>query len=102
MFEDCPVRLQMTKMIQKDGTFDEAAHSCKVIRYDPDKELIYLLSGKTELPVYSLDAVYECVMDTKEGHVSCSGTVRERYWSKTGKVLVFRIENGFYKNNLKK
>ncbi len=101
MFEDCAVRLQMIKMIRKDGTFDEVVHPCKVIRYNSEEEYIYLLSGKTELPAYSLDGVYECTIDTKDGRAVCSGTIRERYWSKMGKVIVFRVENGFYKNNLK-
>ena len=102
MFEDCTVRLRMTKMIRKDGIFDAMEHLCKIIRYNSREELIYLLSGKTELPVYSLDGIYECIIDTKEGCVMCSGTIRERYWSKVGKVIVFRVENGFYKNNLNK
>lgn len=101
MYEDCAVRLRMTRMIRRDGAFDESVHPCKVIRYHADEERIYLLSGKTELSVYSLDGIYECMIDTEEGCITCSGTIKERYWSKAGKVMVFQVENGFYKNNLK-
>lgn len=100
MFEECPAVLRMTRAILKDGIFDETAHSCKVIRYNSEEENIYLLAGKTDLPLFSLDGIYECTVTSKGMPVICTGTIRERYWSKTGKVIVFRVENGFYKNNL--
>ena len=100
MFEECPAILKMTRTILKDGCFDETAHHCKIIRYISGEERIYLLAGKADRPSFSLDGLYECTVSSKDGPVICTGTIRERYWSKAGKVIVFRIENGFYKNNL--
>jgi len=57
-----------------------------------------LLTGKTELSVFSLDALYECKIQSEDEILVCQGYVKERYVSKLGKVIVFRIQNGFYKN----
>ena len=97
MFEECPATLKMARTILKDGYFDETVHHCKIIQYIPEEERIYLLAGKTDLPSFSLDGLYECTISSKDGSVLCTGAIRERYWSKAGKVIVFRIENGFYK-----
>ena len=86
MYEECPAKLKMERVILKDGFFD------------PEKETIWLLTGKTELPVFSLDALYTCSLEQEEESVSCQGQIRERYWNKLGRVIVFHIQNGFYKN----
>ena len=98
MYEECPAKLKMERVILTDGFFDEPIHICKVINCDPEKETIWLLTGKTELPVFSLDALYTCSLEQEEESVSCQGQIRERYWNKLGRVIVFHIQNGFYKN----
>jgi len=100
MFEECAATLKMKRVILRDGQPDELVHHCKIIRYIPEKECIYLIVGKADVTSFSLDGIYECSIAAKEEPVSCSGTIRERYWSKAGRVIVFRVENGFYKNNL--
>ena len=100
MIEECPAGLRMIRVILKDGLFDDLSYNCKIIRYNPEEESIYLLTGKVDLPTFSLDAVYECTISLPDGPLICSGTIRERYWSKAGRVILFRVENGFYKNNL--
>lgn len=100
MFEGCPAVLRMLRTILKDGLFDDLSYNCKVIRYINEEESIYLLTGKIDLPAFSLDAVYECTVQSEEGPVICTGSICERYWCKAGRVIVFRIANGFYKNNL--
>jgi len=64
----------------------------------PEEECIYLLTGKTELALFSLDAIYECKIQNGDEILSCRGYIKERYVSKMGKVIVFQIRNGFYKN----
>ena len=71
-----------------------------VIKYNEEEECIYLLTGKTELSEFSLDSIYECTMTDEEEEVKCRGKIVERYWDKRGKVLVFHVENGFYKNTV--
>lgn len=45
MYEECPALLQMTRTFLEDGEKDEI-FNCKVIRYDPEEENIYLIAGK--------------------------------------------------------
>ena len=99
MYQDCPAKLVMKKVILGDSFMDEEVYNCKIVRYIPEKESIYLLVGKAELSVFSLDALYECSIQISEEEIlTCKGYVRERYISKTGKIIVFQIQNGFYKN----
>ncbi len=100
MYEDCRARLVMKKTILKDSWFDEKPHYCKVITYAVDEENVYLLIGKKGLSEFSLDALYELSITQNGDSVSCQGTVRERYYSKRGRVIVFHIQNGFYKNTV--
>lgn len=102
MYEECPADLRMTRVVLQEGQFDKSAHHCKVIRYNPEEESIYLMVGKSDITEFSLDGIYECTISCEDGPKWCTGVIRERYWSKIGKVLVFRIQNGFYKNNLNK
>ena len=46
MYEECPALLQMTRTFLEDGEKDEIIHHCKVIRYDPEEENIYLICRK--------------------------------------------------------
>lgn len=98
MYEECSADIRMTRMILKEGFFDKATYHCSIITYNPEEECIYLLSDETQLPVFSLDGIYECRIDTPKGVIGCSGTIRERYWNKVGRIIKFQIQNGFYKN----
>lgn len=98
MYKDCPAHLSMVRVILGDGYFDETVYACSIIRYIPEKESIYLLAEKADLPDFSLDALYECSIQKNEDVLKCQGFIKERYISKLGKVIVFQIQNGFYKN----
>jgi len=98
MYRECPADLSMIRVILGDGLFDDSVYTCKVIRYIPDKECIYLLTGKTELPAFSLDALYECNIRNDNEILKCQGFITERYASKLGNVVILQIQNGFYKN----
>ena len=100
MYEESAVDIRMTKMIRDDGCFDAKIYECDTITYDEDRECIFLILKNTDLPFISLDGIYECNIATREGILTCSGMVTERFIDKRGKILVFQIENGFYKNNL--
>ncbi len=97
MYEKCPASLRMTRVIVQNGYFDDTIYNCEVITYHPEKESIYLLTGKHELPLFSLDGVYECILEAEE-EIRCEGVIRERYGNKLGRVVVFYVKNGFYKN----
>ena len=84
MYEECSARLRMVRVILKDGYLDEVSHPCSVIKYRPEEECIYLLTDN-KLSSFSLT-------------LACTGMLLERYWNKSGNVIKFRIQNGFYKN----
>lgn len=98
MYEGCRADIRMNRMILKEGRFDEKIHHCNIITYKPEEESIYLVAEDTEVTEFSLDGNYECRIHTEEGGTVCIGSIIERYWNKAGRVLKFRIKNGFYKN----
>ncbi|MDO4313322.1 MAG: hypothetical protein Q4C52_09565 [Eubacteriales bacterium] len=100
MYEGCSVELWMEQMILEEGELEERIHYCKVIGYDENKERIQLLLRGEEVDVISLDAIYGCKLMDGEKSAECEGMILERYMDKLGNMLVFQIENGFYKNNL--
>ena len=98
MYRECPAKLFMVRVILGESYFDDTVYDCKTIRYIPEKESIYLLTGNTELPAFSLDALYECSIQLENETLRSQGFITERYVSKSGHVIIFRIQNGFYKN----
>lgn len=95
------VELYPKKMLRAGVALDERTHIATVLQYDEKKECIFFLLKSGKLTDLSLDAVYECEIQTEEGRLSCTGRIAERYCAATGKTFKFEIENGFYKINLK-
>lgn len=100
MYEGCPADIQMIRTILEEGFQDNTVYHCEVIRYEQERERIYLVLEGDDLPSLSLDAVYECSIAADEEIVVCRGMVVQRYIDRRGSVVEFQIENGFYKNNL--
>ena len=97
MFENYPVDVYMKDMILEGGFFDETIYSAVVTEYDVDNEKMRLWV-KDDLSLYSLDATYVCNISTPKGDiVSCEGVVKERYWEGNKKIIIFKIQKGFYK-----
>ncbi len=96
MYEGNPVDLQMEKMISAQGIFDDESHRCQVFKYDMEEDDLYLLLKEDDLRKISLDAEYECCISTRSERLSCSGVVVERYQCEKGKILKFKIKDGFY------
>lgn len=99
-YEGCTAKLRMERVILEDSYFDETEYSCKIIAYDEEEETLYLTSEEAELTAYSLDGIYECCIEDPDEAVVCKGILKERYWNKAGKVIKFKIQNGFYKKVL--
>ncbi|HAX53623.1 hypothetical protein [Muricomes intestini] len=96
MYEGNPVDLQMEKVISADVIFDDTARHCQVFKYDLEDDYIYLQLKEDDLTAISLDAKYQCYVSTKKELLYCTGSVRERFQSEHGNMIVFKIENGFY------
>ena len=96
--------LVMKKVLCKDMTFDQKKYLCKIFRYEPLEECIYLILENDSLTDISLDAIYECSIydKTSVGNKTVSsGYIKERFSNKFGKILKFQIKNGFYKISVK-
>lgn len=96
MYEGNPVDLRMEKVVSADGIFDETTRQCKVCKYDPEEDYIYLELLEDGLTAISLDAKYRCYISAKTELLYCTGVVKDRYCKEDRKILKFRIENGFY------
>lgn len=101
MRQGSKAELEMKRMLHAEDTVNAKVFRCEIFRYDAEKECIYLLLEEGELSEISLDALYECRIDEAEGKILCDGRIQERYRGEKGEILEFRIENGFYKINLK-
>lgn len=100
MCEGCSVELQMKQMILEEGVMEDRVHYGKVLSVDKDRETLKMLLRGEEVDVISLDAVYNCKLTDGENVEDCDGMVLERYLGEEGNILIFQIENGFYKNSL--
>ena len=95
------VELKMEKILCLNGVKEDMVHACTVLRYDENQECIYLLLQGGELTELSLDAIYTCKILGEDMQTECDGRIQARYCSEAGKILEFKIKNGFYKINLK-
>ena len=93
--------LTMKKVLLANTELDEKNYLCKVLRYEPKQECIYLVLENDLLPAVSLDALYECRIQESEKVLICTGRIKERFYNEYGKILELEIENGFYKISLK-
>lgn len=93
--------LYMKKTLRVRDALDERVHSSVVLRHDEKEECIYFRLESGKLTDVSLDAIYECKIQTDKEQLECTGRIKERYRGIAGKIFKFEIENGFYKINLK-
>lgn len=101
--------LSMTKILRVGTILDQKIYLCEILMYDMKQECIYLILENGSLPEISLDAIYECVINQTEDKslqeqphkLVCTGRVIDRYYDEHGQILKFKIENGFYKINIK-
>ena len=100
MYEGCAAQLRMERGVLQETFLDETVYQCKVIAYDEEGKTLYLAAEDANLTSFSLDGIYECGIDDEKESLICKGLVKERYWNKAGKVIRFKIQNGFYKKVL--
>lgn len=93
--------LCMKKTLRVGDVLAEGVYAGKVLQYDEKEECIYFQLESGNLTELSLDAIYECNIQTEKGQLNCTGRIKERYRGIAGKTFKFEIENGFYKINLK-
>lgn len=95
------VEIKMKKALCTGAKIDEHTFVCELLRYDSRKESLYFEVGTSDLTMFSLDAIYECKLQSGTSILECTGRIKERYCQGNRKVIKFEIENGFYKINVK-
>lgn len=94
-------RLQMQRTLKQSEEYNPKEYPCSLVSYDEKEEVLYLRLLDGALTEMSLDAVYGCVIEEEEKSLLAEGRILERYRSEAGCMIRMRIENGFYKNNIK-
>ena len=97
MYEDGAAVLQMKKVFLKDEKYNRKKYMTRIKNYDPQQEEMTLYTSRGDVDEFSLDAVYECIFEVKEGRFGCEGVIRKRFRSQEKDQVVFRTQNGFYK-----
>ena len=95
------VEVKMKKALRTGAKTDEQTFACDLLRYDSRRESLYFEVGASDLNMFSLDAIYECKLQSGTSVLECTGRIKERYCQGNKKVIKFEIENGFYKNSIK-
>ena len=93
--------LKMKKVLCAEEELRESSYQCRVLEMDNVREFLYILLDGGELEDLSLDGIYHCKVKNAEGEESCTVRIKERYLGPEGKTVKMKIENGFYKINLK-
>ncbi len=96
MIEGSSGKLRMIKILKKGMVFDKAEYICRVELYDSQEEKMLITTDKHNLGKVSLDARYECEIDTEDQVLLCEGVIKERYEDQQGSMLEFHVQNGFY------
>lgn len=100
MYKGHIAELQMVRNILDEGYLDENVYECEVLADDIQEGSIILQVKSEQLPIFSLDGLYECKVIEDGTMLICNGMIIERFESKAGKVLAFQMKNGFYKKVL--
>lgn len=93
--------LQMKQVLRIGASMQDTVLQGKVVHFDEKEACLYLCLETGKLTEVSLDAIYECRVVSGEEQLLCTGRIRERYCSESGKICKMEIKNGFYKINLK-
>jgi len=101
MYDGDRAVISMIQYLKDDKEMDESVYRCTVIEYQKDLEQVHLLMSTGEITDISLDAIYECRIQTIKGEAVCTGIVKERYNNRAGIILILQVANGFYEINIK-
>ena len=94
-------QLKMRRPLCVSELTDEKEYIGHVLKYDEEKECLFLTMDIQDIGVLSLDALYECEIQSEDTLTKCVGIIEERYCGKWGMTIKLVIKNGFYKINIK-
>ncbi len=100
MIEGCAAKISMYKVLKKDMILDTESYICKVEDYDSQDDKFTIKMQDSHLIKLSLEAKYQCEIDTDDMVMLCECIVKERYQCEKGSMAVLYIENGFYEKTV--
>ena len=95
------VKLKMQKVLQKGLDKDAEVYCGTLVEYGETEGCIYISLQQDLLPKISLDAIYRCEISSETKSTWCTGRIGERYLEKGLNIVKLKVENGFYKINIK-
>lgn len=101
MYKGNVAKLRMEKCLTIGGQMVDTQFICEVMDYREEEGSIFLALSNGTLTDLSLNAIYKCEVQTGEYTVWCTGLLVDRYCSRDGKIVKMKIQNGFYKINIK-
>lgn len=101
MYKGHVATIRMDRSLLIGETAEDTQFDGIVLDYDEQEGNLLLALQTGELTEISLNAIYRCEIQMKESGVWCTGTVVDRCCSGAGKIVNIKIENGFYKINIK-
>ena len=101
MYEGNMAKIRMDRNLIIGGTTADILFDCKISNYDETEENILLVLQGGNLEDLSLNAVYQCEIQEAENAVLCTGIIVDRCCTSEGKIVKMKIQNGFYKINIK-
>ncbi len=98
MFENDHAVISVSECYLEGGSPDMSEHQCSVLTCDPEQDDIKLLLHEEMITIISLDSIYLCRIDQKDGDpLYCRITFYKRFLNKLGCVICARIIDGFTK-----
>ena len=101
MYEGNMAKIRMDRNLIIGGTTDDTQFDCIVLGYDEQEGSLLLTLQAGVLTELSLNAIYRCEIYMGEHNIWCTGTIADRCCTGDGKIVKMKIQNGFYKINIK-
>ena len=93
MYDGDKAVLTMVQYLKEDKEKDENTYEATVIEYQKEMEQVHLILRSGSLSDISLDAVYECRIQTMTCETVCTGMIKDRYENRAGMILVLQLMN---------
>ena len=79
MYEDGAAVLQMKRVFLKAEKYNRKKYMTRIRSFDKEAEEMTLYTSRGDVNEISLDAVYECIFEVKEGRFGCEGVILKRF-----------------------
>ena len=99
MYEDGAAVLQMKRVFLKAEKYNRKKYMTRIRSFDKEAEEMTLYTSRGDVNEISLDAVYECIFEVKEGRFGCEGVILKRFRDQEKIRSSFGSRTAFIKYN---